>query len=129
MEPLGNPGRFSVVRPRFHAHFTPCVEIGWRLSVEHWGYGYTTEGAKAVLALGFGHLGLLEIVALTIPANYRSRRVMERIGMSHNPADDFDHPDVPEPMKRHVLYRIGRQTAQHALAARDHETPRLKPIR
>jgi RimJ/RimL family protein N-acetyltransferase len=60
------------------------------------------------LAFGFEHLGLLEVVAFTVPANDRSRRVMERIGMAHNPADDFDHPEVPEPMKRHVLYRIGR---------------------
>lgn len=95
--------------PRFEAHFTPCVEIGWRLAAEHWGCGYATEGARAALAFGFDVLGLGEIVSFTVPANLRSRRVMERIGMVHHPADDFDHPALPEGhrLRRHVLYRIG----------------------
>jgi RimJ/RimL family protein N-acetyltransferase len=96
--------------PRFTAHFTPCVEIGWRLGAAHWGHGYATEGARAVLAFGFEVLGLEEIVSFTVPGNTRSRRVMERIGMAHNPADDFDHPLLPagHPLRRHVLYRITR---------------------
>lgn len=96
--------------PRFTAAFTPCVEIGWRLAAEHWGRGYATEGARAVLAFGFGPLGLAEILSFTVPANVRSRRVMEKIGMTHSPADDFDHPLLPEghPLRRHVLYRISR---------------------
>ncbi len=100
-------GFIGLAIPRFTAHFTPCVEIGWRLAATHWGQGYATEGARAVLRFGFATLGLNEIVSFTVPANRRSRRVMERIGMTHNPSDDFDHPALPEghPLRRHVLYR------------------------
>jgi RimJ/RimL family protein N-acetyltransferase len=99
--------------PRFHAHFTPCVEIGWRLSAEYWGRGYATEGAKAALSFGFDELQLVEIVSYTVPDNVRSRRVMERIGMTHDAAGDFDHPVLPEGhrLRRHVLYRIARPKA------------------
>jgi RimJ/RimL family protein N-acetyltransferase len=94
--------------PRFEAAFTPCVEIGWRVAPELWGRGYATEGARAVLAHGFGPLGLAEIVSFTTTANQRSRRVMEKIGMTHDPAEDFQHPLLPEghPLRPHVLYRI-----------------------
>jgi RimJ/RimL family protein N-acetyltransferase len=100
--------------PRFEAHFTPCVEIGWRLAAEHWGRGYATEGAQAALQFGFESLQLQEIVSFTVPANRRSRRVMEKLGMTSNPAEDFDHPSLPEghPLWRHVLYRIARPAAQ-----------------
>lgn len=96
--------------PSFTTHFTPCVEIGWRLAADHWGHGYATEGARAVLTLGFETLGLPEIVSFTTVDNHRSRRVMERIGMTRNPADDFDHPRLPDghPLRRHVLYRLDR---------------------
>jgi RimJ/RimL family protein N-acetyltransferase len=98
--------------PRFEAHFTPCVEIGWRLAAEHWGRGYAAEGARAALAFGFEHLGLAEIVSSTVPGNLRSRRVMEKIGMTHDPAVDFEHPLLPEghALRRHVLYRVARPT-------------------
>ena len=103
-------GFVGLAVPRFEAHFTPCVEIGWRLAVEHWGHGYATEGARAALDCGFQRLGLEEIVAFTVPANRRSRRVMERLGMTWSPVDDFDHPRLPpgHPLRRHVLYRVGR---------------------
>ncbi len=101
-------GYIGLSVPRFHARFTPCVEVGWRLAAEHWGRGYATEGARAAVVFGFEHLGLQEIVSFTVPANVRSIRVMERIGMTRDPADDFDHPLLPEghPLRRHVLYRI-----------------------
>ncbi len=88
------------------------VEVGWRLARAHWGHGYATEAARRALAFGFDDVGLDEIVSFTVPANRRSRAVMERIGMHHDPADDFDHPSVdplvnPE-LVRHVLYRLGR---------------------
>ena len=94
--------------PSFEAPFTPCVEIGWRLAADHWGRGYATEGARAVLTFGFQILELGEIVSFTAPGNVRSRRLMERIGMVHDSADDFDHPALPEKhrLRRHVLYRI-----------------------
>lgn len=94
--------------PSFEALFTPCVEIGWRLAAQYWGRGLATEGARAIVRYAFATLGLEEIVAFTVPANTRSRRVMEKLGMMHNAADDFDHPRLPEghPFRRHVLYRL-----------------------
>ncbi|HMP01832.1 MAG TPA: GNAT family N-acetyltransferase [Gemmatales bacterium] len=94
--------------PRFEAFFTPCVEIGWRLAAEFWGRGYATEGARAALAFGFDSLRLPEIVSFTTLTNERSRRVMERIGLSHDPAEEFDHPLLPpgHRLRRHVLYRL-----------------------
>lgn len=96
--------------PAFEARFTPCVEVGWRLAAEHWGRGYATEGARAALAFAFEGLGLDEVVSFTVPENARSRRVMEKLGMTRDPADDFDHPLLPEghPLRRHVLYRTAR---------------------
>jgi RimJ/RimL family protein N-acetyltransferase len=93
--------------PKFEAHFTPCVEIGWRLAAAHWGCGLATEGALAAVEYAFGELGLKELVSFTTESNSRSRRVMEKIGMTHDPADDFDHPDLPvgHRLRRHVLYR------------------------
>lgn len=91
----------------YEAHFTPAVEIAWRLARAYWGCGYATEAARATLDFGFDKLGLAEIVAVTVPANQRSRRVMERLGMIRNEADDYDHPNVPEGrLRRHVLYRL-----------------------
>ncbi len=96
--------------PRFEAPFTPCVEIGWRLAPEYWGFGYATEGARVVLGFAFHLLGLDEVVSFTAPGNLRSRRVMDKIGMVHDPADDFDHPMLPDGhrLRRQVLYRIAR---------------------
>lgn len=98
--------------PSFQTHFTPCVEIGWRLAADYWGRGLATEGARAAVRYGFETLGLQEIVSFTVPANMRSRRVMEKLGMSYSPADDFDHPRLPEghPLRRHVLYRLRRSS-------------------
>jgi RimJ/RimL family protein N-acetyltransferase len=103
----------------FEAHFTPAVEIGWRLAGAYWGQGYATEGARASLEAAFTRLDLAEIVSITVPANARSRRVMERIGMTHDPNDDFDHPRLAEgdPLRRHVLYRIDRARWQQSSAA------------
>ncbi len=98
--------------PRFEAHFTPCVEIGWRLAADSWGRGLATEGAREVVRHAFGKLALDEIVSFTVAANVRSTRVMQKLGMTHDPADDFDHPALPpgHPLRRHVLYRLGRAT-------------------
>lgn len=94
--------------PTFQAHFMPAVEIGWRLAARYWNRGLATEGARAVLRHAFGPLGLNELVSMTVPGNLASRRVMEKLGMTRDPADDFDHPRLPDghPLKRHVLYRI-----------------------
>lgn len=92
--------------PRFESPFTPCVEIGWRLGYDHWGRGYATEAARAVLRHGFGPLGLQEIVSFTAVNNIRSRAVMERIGLRRQPERDFDHPllSVGHRLRPHVFY-------------------------
>jgi len=96
--------------PRFEAAFTPCVEIGWRLAGGYWGHGYASEAASAAAQFAFNRLGLEEIVSFTVPENVRSRRVMERIGMTRDPREDFDHPALPagHRLSRHVLYRLRR---------------------
>jgi RimJ/RimL family protein N-acetyltransferase len=96
--------------PSYETPFTPCVEIGWRLAADYWGRGYATEGARAALAVGFDQLRLDEIVSFTATGNLASRRVMEKIGMVRDPADDFDHPTIAvgHPIRRHVLYRVRR---------------------
>lgn len=103
-------GFVGLAVPRFDASFTPCVEVGWRLDRRHWGHGYATEGARAALAFGFERLDLDEVVSFTSVPNVRSQRVMERLGMHHDPSDDFDHPSLPagDRLRRHVLYRLGR---------------------
>jgi RimJ/RimL family protein N-acetyltransferase len=94
--------------PSFEAHFTPCVEIGWRLAASHWGKGYATEAARLAIAFGFDHADLEEIVSFTVPSNRRSVAVMKRLGMVY--AGEFDHPRMPigHPLRRHVLYRLSR---------------------
>lgn len=96
--------------PRFEAAFTPCVETGWRLARFAWGRGFATEAARAVTAHAFDELGLEELVSFTTVGNVRSRAVMERLGMTRDARDDFDHPLLaPEdPLRRHVLYRLRR---------------------
>jgi len=103
-------GFVGLQRPTFDAHFTPCVEIGWRLAPAHWGKGYATEAAAAALRYGFEHLNLDQIVSFTVAANNPSWSVMERIGMTRDPAEDFDHPRLPagHPLRRHILYRKRR---------------------
>lgn len=101
-------GCVGLLEPSFTAPFTPCVEVGWRLASPFWGRGYAPEAAAAALEHGFGTRGIDEIVSFTVPVNERSRRVMEKLGLHHDPADDFDHPNLPagDPLRRHVLYRL-----------------------
>jgi ribosomal-protein-alanine N-acetyltransferase len=88
----------------------PFVEVGWRFAVEAWGHGYATEAARAAVAWGFDVLGLDQIASWTTVGNVKSQAVMQRIGMTHDPADDFDHPRLPagHPQRHHVLYRLFR---------------------
>ncbi len=97
--------------PRFTAHFSPAVEVGWRLARAAWGHGYATEAATATLDDAFGRVGLAEVVSFTSLGNERSRAVMRRLGMTRDPADDFDHPSLPAChwLRRHVLYRLGAE--------------------
>jgi ribosomal-protein-alanine N-acetyltransferase len=100
-------GFTGLVLQTFAAPFTPAVEVGWRLAVSAWGRGYATEAAAACLDHAFGALSMQEVVSMTSPRNTRSVAVMQRLGMTRDPADDFDHPRVPEghPLRRAVLYR------------------------
>lgn len=110
MERIPFIGFVGLVIPSFRAHFTPCVEIGWRLAPAAWGHGYATEAARAVLAFAFELREFPEVVSFTAVGNARSRAVMERLGMQRRPDDDFDHPALPaeHPLRRHVLYRLTR---------------------
>ena len=101
-------GFVGLMRPSFDASFTPCVEIAWRLARGAWGRGYATEAARLAVRDGFERCGLSEIVSFTVPANVRSIRVMERLGMVRDHSADFDHPRLPEGhrLRRHVLYRL-----------------------
>lgn len=104
----------------FEAPFTPSIEIGWRLLPEHWGLGLAPEGASAILQHAFTSLRLDEVVSFTVPHNTPSRRVMEKIGMVHDPHGDFDHPSLPEghALRRHVLYRKRAASFEPANAKR-----------
>lgn len=95
---------------RWDLAFTPAVEAAWRLLPAYWGKGYAAEAACAAIDDGFGRLGLDEIVAYTVTANRASRQVMERLGMTRDPAEDFNHPSQSEgsPLRHHVLYRLRR---------------------
>ena len=92
--------------------FSPATEVGWRLATHAWGAGLATEGAGAALADGWDRVGLDDVVSMTSALNVRSQRVMQKLGMTRDPADDFDMPSVPEgePLRPHVLYRLGRPT-------------------
>ena len=100
--------------PNFQPKSLPIVEIGWRLSSKHWGQGYATEAAKAVLHYAFTELNLGEIISFTVVDNIKSRRVMDKIALHHSETDDFNHPKLEEnsPLKLHVLYRITRDNYQ-----------------
>jgi RimJ/RimL family protein N-acetyltransferase len=101
-------GYIGLAVPSFQAHFMPSVEIGWRLAADSWGRGLATEGARTIIEYASQTLGLRSLVSFTVPGNIRSRRVMEKLGMTHDPRGDFDHPNLPEghPLRRHVLYRL-----------------------
>jgi ribosomal-protein-alanine N-acetyltransferase len=118
-------GFVGLLEPEFDAAFTPCVEIGWRLAARHWGRGYATEAAREALAHGFTALALDQIVSFTVPANQRSRQVMERLGMRRDPSEDFDHPNVAvgHPLRRHVLYRVTAEQWTATLAPSATSTP------
>ena len=103
-------GFVGLSRVPFEASFTPAVEIGWRLDQPWWGHGYATEAATAVVEFAFETLGLSKIVSFTTTLNTRSRAVMERLGLRHDPHGDFEHPGIPagNPVRPHVLYRLER---------------------
>jgi len=100
-------GFVGLIVPHYDAPFVPALEIGWRLPRAAWGQGYATEAAQAALEFAFGRLQVREVVAITVPGNEASRRVMARLGMQRDEGGDFDHPRIApgHPLRRHVLYR------------------------
>jgi ribosomal-protein-alanine N-acetyltransferase len=111
-------GFTGLARPTFEASFTPAVEVGWRLTRAAWGFGYATEAAHAAATFAFDELGLDELISYTAEPNARSRAVMSRLGMQHDPGDDFDHPLMPEgDLRRHVLYRLTAEQRRSSLHA------------
>jgi ribosomal-protein-alanine N-acetyltransferase len=102
-------GFVGLNRVSFQEHFTPAIEIGWRLARPFWGNGYATEAAAAAVRFGFEQVDLDEIVSFTAASNEPSIRVMRRLGMRHDAAGDFNHPRAAEgPLRRHVLYRLAK---------------------
>ncbi len=103
-------GFVALAKVQFDCKFKGSIEIGWRLKKTAWGKGFASEGARKLLEYGFLTLGLPEIVSLTAKVNQRSWRVMERIGMRTNEADDFEHPKVAldSHLRPHVLYRLSK---------------------
>ncbi|HUR06354.1 MAG TPA: GNAT family N-acetyltransferase [Nonomuraea sp.] len=106
-------GFTGLILQTFEAPFTPAVEVGWRLAKAAWGHGYEIEAARAAVRYGFDEVGLDEIVSMTAVGNTRSRKVMERLGMTRDIADDFYFPGIPEdsPLRPTVLYRLKRGQA------------------
>jgi RimJ/RimL family protein N-acetyltransferase len=104
-------GFTGLILQTFDAPFLPAVEVGWRLARSAWGHGYAIEAARRAVEYGFRDVGLEEIISMTARRNTRSRAVMERLGMTRDPADDFAFPKIPEghPLRPHVLYRLRRQ--------------------
>jgi RimJ/RimL family protein N-acetyltransferase len=119
-------GFTGLARPSFDAHFMPAVEIGWRLARGAWGSGYASEAAHTAARFGFDAAGLEELVSFTAVENARSRAVMRRLGMTHDPAEDFEHPRVPEGhrIRRHVLYRLRPEALPSRAASHSGGTPR-----
>ncbi len=103
-------GTVGLNNVEFKAHFTPAVEIAWRLDYEFWGSGYATEAAKCIFKYGFEDLKLDEIVAFTVHDNVRSIHVMERLGMTHDETGDFDYPSLRKghPLGKFILCRYLR---------------------
>ncbi len=108
-------GFIGLTTIEWEAPFTPAVEIGWRLASPFWENGYATEGAKATLNYGFNHCSLTKIISFTVPANKRSIRVMEKIGMKRDFQGDFLHPKLAttHPLAPHVLYKATQERVIH----------------
>lgn len=104
-------GYVGLAEANFDAPFTPALEVGWRLARTHWGRGYAPEAATAAVDVAFERLRRDRLVSFTAVGNDRSRRVMEKLGFTRDPSEDFDHPNVPvgHPVRRHVLYRMEAQ--------------------
>jgi RimJ/RimL family protein N-acetyltransferase len=104
-------GFAGLARQTFEAPFNPSIEVGWRLAREAWGHGYATEAGREALRFAFEVLVLDEVVSITTAGNARSRAVMRRLGMTRDPADDFEQAQFPvgHPLRPAVLHRLSRE--------------------
>lgn len=104
-------GFLGLHTPGYNLPFTPCVEMGWRLCTDAWGKGLASEAARAAFDVGFNRLNLNEIVAFTALPNIRSQALMQRMGMTLSPDENFDHPAVEAGswLQKHCLYRLGKK--------------------
>jgi RimJ/RimL family protein N-acetyltransferase len=104
-------GLVGLATVSFEGPLHGAIEVGWRLDRPYWGFGYASEAAAAALRYGFEELAQSDIVSFTARINLRSQRVMQKLAMTNDPDDDFEHPRMPEghPLRAHVLYRIDRQ--------------------
>jgi RimJ/RimL family protein N-acetyltransferase len=104
-------GLVGLLHQTYPAPWTPGIEIGWRIARPYWGQRYAPEAAAEALRIGFEDIGADQLAAITVPANLKSRRVMTKLGMIHDEAGSFDHPELPaaSPLRRHVLYRLTRE--------------------
>lgn len=109
-------GAVGLIDVNIDLPLAPAVEIGWRIARGFWGRGLALEAATAARTHGFDTLGLAALVSYTAARNRRSRRLMERLGMSREPAEDFLHPllDPGDPLAPHVLYRLERASTRSA---------------
>lgn len=97
-------GFIGISEQNFEADFTPCVDIGWRLSQKEWGKGYATEGAKKCLDFAFNIIGLKSVKSICPIINDKSEHIMEKLGMTKKKT--FNHPLLKEHSKLEscVLY-------------------------
>jgi RimJ/RimL family protein N-acetyltransferase len=79
------------------------LQIGWRLDPDHWGHGYATESALAVLRYAFEELGLTKVYVLFHPDNHRSARVAAKLAAL--PLPPLRAPDQSEVRRVHVVDR------------------------
>lgn len=87
------------------------LEIGWRMARDCWGFGYASEAARATIDWCFADRPDDAVWAITHIENWRSRAVMERLGMRYCDGLDFDHPRLAkdDPLLRHVTYALSRE--------------------
>jgi RimJ/RimL family protein N-acetyltransferase len=117
-------GVIGLSRTDFDAGIVPDIEIAWRLAYDHWGKGYATEAARAVIDDGFCRLGIRSIVGATTPENLRSQRVMERLGMKLSPGEAFEHPQAPggHPNRTYIVYRLSQHERRDLRGSRDDQS-------
>ncbi|MBI1403923.1 MAG: GNAT family N-acetyltransferase [Porphyrobacter sp.] len=92
---VGRVGLFHVRAPAAPPLLHGQREIGWTFAEAHWGRGYASEAARAVLDHAFGTLDLPEVWSQTSDSNRASTRMMQRLGFTRRSELDYHDPDYP----------------------------------